>query len=125
MAVDVEMQEFLKDITGVVEATRCEEHYLWKEYNNDLGWDWKQGGMGLVHTVGMTDKMPTCISLFVNEVRGEKILFWHATSQLVDYRLVDKWMKKNIPKSAYRKDNFINKTDATNFCNLFPNRNAA
>jgi hypothetical protein len=110
---DREMTKFLEGVTGAIEATSCEQHSLWERYT-EYGVEWKQHPAGLLETVGTLADMPVCISLHTNDVGGAKILFYHATSQVVDHRMIDKWLEENMPDSARREDGHINKTDATN-----------
>lgn len=115
--------EFLKDVVGVVKATSTEKFYLWKEYHNSLElFTWKEGGGGPMVTIGHVGDMPVCICLLVDVVEGHRILFVDATSQVVDWRMVDEWLKKHLPQSAYNERGYINETDAFNFVNVLPTR---
>jgi len=118
-----EMDVFLNGVVGVVEATRYEQHCLWRE-NTRLTqpMPWKSNTHGLMETVGYVNKMPVCISLFTAEISNYKILFLEATSQVVDYRMIDAWLKATMPATALRKDGCVNRTDAMNFYNIFPVR---
>lgn len=106
-----EMEEFLKDVVGICEATHFEKQCLWQTYHKCLAWSWQENSLGYLKTVGMIDEHPTVMSLFTATVDGEKILFWHATSQVVDYRLIDSWFERMLPD--------IKKADANNFNTLF------
>lgn len=115
------MDYYLNGVIGIVEANSYELHMLWEENErSENPKSWKQDGGGPLVTVGHLDKMPVCISLFIVRVDSHKVLFFDATSQVVDYRLIDNWMEDNLPESARRKDGFINKSDAANFHNIFP-----
>jgi hypothetical protein len=56
----------------------------------------------------------------VEEVKGHKILFIDATSQLVDWAMIEEWIKSNVPLTAFRSNGYVNKVDAMNFHNIFP-----
>lgn len=107
---DSEMFRFLDGIIGTVEATRNEQSHLYSLYSKELGATWVENNSGFLETVGYLDDMPVCISLHTAVVKGQKILFWHSTSTVVDHRLINEWLKLNTPD---------NRTDATNFHNVF------
>lgn len=108
---DDEMIRFLDGIVGSVEATHDEKSHLWALYTKELNKRWKENNSGILETVGYLDDRPVCISLSTAVVDGHKILFWHATSQVVDHVLIDEWLKLNTPD---------NRTNATNFHSIFP-----
>jgi hypothetical protein len=115
---DDQIKKFLKDVRGAVEATSYEELRICQEYKQEYSWE--QNLCGYLETVGFLGKMPICISLRTSVVNGHKILFWDATSQVVDHKKIDKWFKKNLPESARRDDGSPNRTDAMNFHNILP-----
>lgn len=108
--MDSEFIRFMDGVTGVIECTREEQMYMW-EKAKEYGYNWKENSSGLLETVGYLDGRPICISLFTAEINGTKILLWHATSQLVDYKKINKWLELNTPN---------NRTDATNWTNVIP-----
>jgi hypothetical protein len=113
------IKEFLAGIVGVVEATSSEKHFLWKEYAHTKKVTWVSGGGGPGLTVGYIDKRPVCISLLVDVINGKKILFLEATSELVDWKMIDAWLKENTPTTALREGTeYVNKVTACNFFNL-------
>lgn len=109
------MEELLKDVVGIVEATSFETMSLWQKYKDS----WIQNNGGYLPTVGMIDGRPVVLSLFVNVVNGHKLLFIEATSQVVDWHMIEQWLTTNVP-SAVRNDGYLNKVDAMNFHNVFP-----
>lgn len=110
---DREMTEFLSGVVGAIEATSFEQHCLWEKYT-EYGVSWDQINPGLLERVGELADMPVCISLFKVKIGGETILFYHATSQVVDHRMIRQWLEDNLPASARREDDRINHTDANN-----------
>lgn len=110
---DKEMTDFLEGVTGAIEASSFEQHCLWEKYT-EYGVEWKQHNPGLLERVGMLADMPICISLSNVTIGDEKILLYHATSQVVDHRMVQKWLEDNLPATARRDDGKVNKTDANN-----------
>lgn len=116
------VKEFLADVDGVVEATNTEKTHLWMVNKHSLYGqkprEWKELLSGYGTIVGYLAEMPVFISLLKDTIDGKNILFWFATSQVVDYRMIEQWMEENIPERA-RKDGRINQVDAGNFNNVF------
>ena len=112
------IEEYIKDIIGVVEASEYEYHSLWREYTGE-GYSWKELSYGYSEAVGDINNRPIYISLRTAVVDGKKILFIHGTSTLVDWDLIGEWLEKFIPTSARDKNDKINKADADSFYNIF------
>jgi hypothetical protein len=113
-----DVKRLFEGVIGVVEATSYEKLCLWREFSDV----WEQGGGGYLITVGQIGGQPICISVFVDTVRGHRILFYEATSAAVDHGTIDKWLMKNLPLSATRRGagEYLNKHNAMNFFNVFP-----
>jgi hypothetical protein len=122
---DEEMTDYLSGVVGVVEANSYEMLCLFNEYTNELKKPWKQNSFGLGENVGEFGGMPVFVSLLTAEVDGHKILFIDPTSQVVDHRMVEKWLAETLPASAKLDSGRVNKTDAMNFHNVFPRKRAA
>ena len=116
-------KEFLTGVVGVCEATSFEKFSLWKEwhYNSDK-LSWKSGGGGPLVKIGELAGSEVWMSMLVDEVAGNKILFVECTGTVADYRMVDEFLKKHLPQSAFKDDGYINKTDAMNFWNVLPKK---
>ncbi len=117
---DDEMNKYLEGVIGVVEASRDEYCTLYRLYK-DLGHSWNEDRMnsGINCILGFCDKMPVAVTFTFAIIKGHKIMFIDPTSQVVDYRIIDKWLKKRMPKSAY-VNKHVNRTDVGNFHNIFP-----
>lgn len=116
-------KEFLKGVVGVVKATHTERHLLWEKYHyNDKLFTWVSGGGGPAPIIGYVNDMPVCVTLLVDVIEGHPILFIDATSQVVDWRMVDEFLKKHLPQSAFKDSGYVNETDAMNFTNVLPTR---
>lgn len=113
--LDADMIALLAGVVGVVEANRFETMCLWQRHHKELGKPWIDNLSGRGVTVGHVEDMPVFISLRTAVVDGCKLLFIEATSQVVDWRMIDAWLARALPQSAYR-----NKVDAGNFVNVFP-----
>lgn len=117
---DPSLENYLQGVIGAVEATDCERHYLWREETQEYGHEWKSQLFGYGRHIGNVGDMPVCVSLLCQTVRGHKLLFYHATSRVVDHQMIRDWLDRVMPATARRPDGSINKTDAMNFHNIFP-----
>lgn len=115
-----EMADFLAGVVGAVEANSYEQMCIWQDYHKEHGMSWNARAQGFLETVGHVGDMPVCISLQTVEIDGHKILFYEATSQVVDYRLVEAWLEKTLPDTARDegRNGYLNRTDAMNFHNV-------
>lgn len=125
LSADDEIVRFLEGVVGCVEANSFEKHSLWKE-NHYLADDarhkreWKDSNSGYGIIIGYVDERPIHLSLRIATIDGQKILFYYATSQVVDHEMIREWLKVNLPDTA--KGDYpggYNHTDATNFHNVF------
>ena len=98
-----------KDVDIALEANTYESVCLWQEINN-RGIVWIDGSVGHSHKIGRLCDMPVVISVIVNKVADMKVAFIDPTSQVVDWRMIDEWIKENMPR-AERADgiNFTSK----------------
>lgn len=106
----------LAEVVGAVEATREEEFGVWTRFvdRRDPPLTWKQHG-GYLRTIGYLDGLPVCVSLTFNTVAGHRILFYHATSRVVDHEMVREFIDAILPDEAKAR-----RTDATNFVHCLP-----
>lgn len=112
---DDQMVKFLDGVVGVIEANSGEYGYIWernKEYRK-AKWEEKSSS-GLFEYVGWHGERPVCMSMRIAYIDDHKILFWHATSSLVDHEMIDEWFEVNLPD--------VHKTDATNWTNAIPRK---
>lgn len=72
---------------------------------------WDDRSTGFYETIGHLAKMPVCVSVRWATVGGALIAFWEATSQVVDYRMIEEWLAKKFPNARHGMD-------ALNFGNL-------
>lgn len=104
-------------VVGVVEVTGYESFKLWEEFHKNRGVSWEEQRSGPLITVGKLDKRPVCIAPLVHTVNGKKIMFLEATSVLVDWNMIEKWLRINLPESAFNGTQ-LNKVDPINFASL-------
>ncbi len=121
--MDKELSDFLYGATGFVEASSAEYHFLWKEYHDEtFGQSWSENLSGIALTIGRVNDLPVCVSLRKSVVNGHLLVFYYATSRMVDHTMVDEWIQKIAPPTARHSDGRANKTDAMNFTNVFQRR---
>jgi hypothetical protein len=111
----------------LIETDDCSRLTLWREYSKEapkcgpmLGGEnmlnpihgrleWEQDNPGKIIHVGDCDDRPVHISCFWNILDGKYVCFWEATSQVVDYKLIEEWFALYCPKAR--------QTNAMNFHN--------
>lgn len=96
-----------KDVVFSVEANSFEKHALWNKHQDKL----KLDSHGKLITVAKVNERPICISVILGTINQKKILFWHATSELVDYKLINEWLNAFLPQPL----DADNHCDPTNF----------
>jgi hypothetical protein len=108
--------DYLTSCVYAVEATSCESLQIWDDFSNPESqycdvrprMDWNEVH-GWLETIGRLDNRPICISIRIVELNGHRVAFWEATSQLVDYEMIEQWFEKKYP--------YLKRTDAMNVHN--------
>lgn len=90
LRADDPLREKLAQARFVVEANNFEKQCLWQDYKDKL--EWESIPSGELATVGHLDGRPVCLSILWARLNGQLVLFQHATSQLVDYALIEEWL---------------------------------
>ena len=86
-------EEYLiKNTKHIVEANSFESTCLWEKYNKKHAW--KSINFGKVVTLGEGTRKTT-VSIFWTMINCEWVIFYEATSQLVDHVLIDKYFEEN------------------------------
>lgn len=104
-----EYEERFNNTIYAVEATDFEAHRLWNQWSKEFEWD--EGSDGLLITVGKLNDSPVCFSASWVEINRVLVLMYHATSNVVDHSMIEKWITENTP-------NLKGRTDAQNFHNI-------
>jgi hypothetical protein len=123
--MDNELAKFLDGVIGVVDANSYESMCLYMENDREQKRPWKQNSSGLLETVGIVDGRPVCLSLLTNEVDGHKLLFIEATSQIVDWKMIEEWLQRSMPVTCFDGNDprrRLNRTNAMNFHNVLPRK---
>ena len=58
--------------------------------------DWKQVSSGFGLTLGKLDDRPIYVCFSFAYINGHKICFYEATSQVIDHKLIEKWLKTQL-----------------------------
>jgi hypothetical protein len=107
MSFKEDNDERWKETKFVVEATSFEQFELWREHAlggllpgqadslNARGRrvSWEQMNPGSLTTIGVLFDRPICVCVSWARVNGHIIAFYEATSELVDYKMVDAWIR--------------------------------
>ena len=100
-----------------VEATHCEQYYLWNDWHERV--DWKQDGSGFGICIGHINKKktkPVFVSFFFVEINGKRVCFYECTSRFVDHTMVENYILERYPVK-YDGGTRRAMTDAMNFHN--------
>lgn len=121
-----ELFDFLEGAIGFCEATREEQCGIWWRFIHDKPNppEWREG-IGFALTIGYIDDRPIHLVLLPVQFNGHKIIFYEATSQVVDHVMIDTFIETVAPDSARSISGIINRADAANFINLIPKREKA
>lgn len=113
-------KELLKKTVFIVEANSFEEHCLWAQHATESPYypeypkvKWEQV-YGYLITVGKLDNRPVCITGSWVKIDGFYVMFWDATSQVVDYVQITKWLEDNF-KGKCDNGTCRAESDAMNF----------
>lgn len=68
---------------------------LYNEFK-ELGHTYIQDMGGPLITVGKLDDMPVCIAPMIHKVGGVNVLYVEATSVVVNWDMIDEWIKKTV-----------------------------
>ena len=126
IAPDRDVIEYVHGVVGMVDANSFETLSLWQQNQiRDNQRTWEESRNGYLVTVGQMDDRPICLSVSYATIDGHKILFIDACSEVVDYAMIEEWLKKYLPETAWTErfgGKYINRTNAMNFHNVFPRK---
>ena len=95
----------------MVEATNCEKFYLWTRHsdisstrlNTDLAVTWETMESSF-HTIGHLQNRPIVVSISWHRINGQVVMFYEATSKLVDWAMIESWLTKQFPHIKHKYD---------------------
>jgi hypothetical protein len=95
----------------MVEATNCEKFYLWARYsdqsvtrhNSDRSVTWETLESSF-YTVGHLENRPIVVSISWHRINNYVVMFYEATSKLVDWAMIESWLAKQFPHIKHKYD---------------------
>lgn len=82
-----------KETFFLVESSDFERQCLRVEWNAEVKWE--QQSDGCAGQVGILSRRPVVISVFWVKIDDRLVGFWQSTSEVVDYKMIDRWLEKN------------------------------
>lgn len=86
-------EDLLKEVKYAVEATSFEENTLYEKFKDKVIWKEMRSGLGKV--VGEVSDCKVFLSLRFNFINDIPVLFWEATSMMVDHFQIEEWFDEN------------------------------
>lgn len=110
-AYSAQPEGYKRDTVFCVEATSHEMHMLWRDFADDRTAreygpptkrrvKWEQLNPGSMPTIGTLGKRPICLTIFWARIDGQIVMFYEATSELVDWAKIRAWLDteyKHVP----------------------------
>jgi hypothetical protein len=114
---------------AVVRATSTEMFQLWCLYADESGWQypiirmengelvrkdqrgvvaWKEQSRGEWRQIGDIAGRPICVAVAYAEINGVRVAFVEGISQLVDYKMIDEWVEREMPQTATHRADAMN-----------------
>jgi hypothetical protein len=95
----------------MVEATSCERLYLWARYSyqsttrhsteRTVIWENLQSSL---YTIGYLENRPIVVSISLHRINAHIVMFYEATSKLVDWAMIESWLAKQFPHIKHKCD---------------------
>jgi hypothetical protein len=117
------VEERLERTSWVVEAGHNEQLLMWgrhwdnpnSKYPRSKVKSWEQGQSGFMVTVGYFGEHPVSVDMQWEKIAGKWVCFYSPTSRVVDFEMIEKWMKENFEGKT--KDGRWAHTNGSNFGN--------
>lgn len=92
-----------------IEADDYAFHMIWKEYFYDVHesarkYEFVQDHSGFARQIGIINKKPVMLNFRWWIVNGHPVLFYGCNSQVVDWEMIEDWLKKYMPHVKYTSD---------------------
>lgn len=96
-----EHKDKFKDVVFAIEATSFEQLSLW-QLNEKSKYikSWEQRFQGWTIVIGHVGNMPVAVCLTYAKLNGHKVVFYEATSEIVDHDMVRKWIDHYNPNQS-------------------------
>lgn len=92
--IDYSSVQLVVQINSSLETSALYEKYVKK------GWSFKQSMGTYGVTLGKLADRPVCVSPWLHEIAGIKVLYVEATSQVVDWVMIENWIKSKVPEGT-------------------------
>lgn len=99
-------EERVRVTAYAVEASDFEQLALWQESHERVPWE--HIGTGWLMTVGHVNRKPVCVATTWQRIHGQIVMFYEATSRMVDHEMVERWIAKHIGSGAEKRCNAMN-----------------
>lgn len=90
-----------------IEATSCESLEIWSDWHEGNSWEQCHGWWETIGHVYISDdsrgdveRMPVCVNMHWNLLNGHPVCFYDAMSQVVDYRMVEKYIDARVQRTT-------------------------
>lgn len=104
------IEEKIDRTSFVVYASDAERMFIWKLWNSVLKFE--QDIQGTIIDIGYVARRPITIEMYWFIIEGHRVAFINGCSMLVDYAMIDDWVKRTfIAAGGLEK----NRCDADNF----------
>jgi len=90
-------RDLIKKTICIMEGDSFNYWQLYYHYENRIK-SWKQLSPGYIVECGRLDNRPINIELHWSKLEGHVVAFFKPCSQLVDWLIIDDWLKRNFPK---------------------------
>lgn len=92
-------KQLFEGVVFLVEATSNEQQAFWSDwfykpkFETNLIKDWQEMSIGNIIEIGRLDNRPVNIAINWAFLEGYRVMFYDAVSQVVDYKMVEDWIK--------------------------------
>lgn len=83
----------------VLISSSCETMSMYNDFMQQK-MSYKQDMSGYMHTIGHIHDRPICISPMIHVIDGVNVLYVEAMSVLIDWEMIEDWVKARVPESA-------------------------
>lgn len=87
------LEDLLSETVCIVEASRYETTALFTRYEKQLSWD--PSSKAFLKEIGTLDGRVVEIYMAFHLLKGKRVLFYHASSQVVDHKMIRLWFESN------------------------------
>lgn len=117
---DKDDSDLFKDVFFIVDATSEEHHNLWCNWHFRPVYprepvDWVQIPRGKIVTIGEFHKRTISVLVEFAIVKGKKVMFYTGFGELIDNKIINRWIDKYSKIVQKNAKNEIVQTNSANF----------